>query len=84
MIVFFGLFTACAPDEPDSVDSQSWRKIQDLGEDAAVLRHAALCLEALGQVPEAMEYPLPVGGSGSKITIGHSLAEERHAGLNQP
>ena len=30
--------------------------LQDLGEDAAVLHHAALCLEALGQVQEAMEY----------------------------
>lgn len=30
--------------------------LQDLGEDAAVLHHAALCLEALGQGPEAMEY----------------------------
>ncbi len=30
--------------------------LQDLGEDVAVLHHAALCLEALGQVQEAMEY----------------------------
>ena len=30
--------------------------LEDLGEDAAVLHHAALCLEALGQVQEAMEY----------------------------
>ena len=30
--------------------------LQELGEDAAVLHHAALCLEALGQVQEAMAY----------------------------
>ncbi len=30
--------------------------LQDFGEDAAVLHHAALCLEALGQIQEAMEY----------------------------
>ncbi|HCD30054.1 MAG TPA: hypothetical protein DEQ73_05580 [Phycisphaerales bacterium] len=45
MIVFLGFFTACAPDEPNAVDSQGWRKIQEFGPAVQVPRDGALRLE---------------------------------------
>ena len=81
MIVFFGLFTACAPDEPDSVDSQSWRKIQEFGAAVEIPRDGALRLEHSVTGGAAV---FDADGDGPQITIGQPLAEERQARLNQP
>lgn len=45
MILFLGFLNACAPDEPDSVDSQGWRKIQEFGAAVEIPRDGALRLE---------------------------------------
>ena len=44
MILFLGFLNACAPDEPDSVDSQG-RKIQEFGAAVEIPRDGALRLE---------------------------------------
>ena len=45
MILFLGFLNACAPDEPDSVDSQGWRKVQEFGAAVEIPRDGALRLE---------------------------------------
>ena len=45
MILFLGFLTGCAPDEPSSVDSKGWRKIQKFGPAVSIPRDGALRLE---------------------------------------
>lgn len=81
MILLLRLLNACAPNEPDSVHSQSWGMIQELGAAVEVPQDSALQLEY--SFTDGVSV-FDVDGDGPQITIGQPLAEERHARLNQP